>query len=472
MAGDTTSLNFPTTSGAFQHSNRGSQNVFVAKLNPSGSALVYGTYLGGSLTDHAAGIAVDASGAAFLAGSTWSLNFPVANAYQSALAGGQDAFVTRLAASGASLLFSTYLGGTGGTVGQPETANGITLDAQGAAYVTGTTSSSNFPLLNPYQSTLRGWTDGFVSKFSSAGGLVYSTYLGGSGLDTANGITVDASGNAYIAGYTSVMDMVTVTASASPGAYNAFMAELSPSGNALAAYAYIVDNGSDTSNAIALDRSGNIYFAGWTLSSNFPVISGIQAGNGGGYCAFVAKVSFAAPKPATMTSPASGSTLSGASVTFQWSSGSGVSDYWLYVSNVAAGGDELWNTDEGSKTSQAVTGLPGNGSTVYVRLWSEIGTVWEYIDYTYKAAAPTLATMVSPVNGSTLSGSSVTFQWSAGNGVSEYWLYASKVSVGGTDLWNNDEGTEYVADRYRSSGGRQHGLRAALVEGRQYLELQ
>ncbi len=326
VAGDTTSTNFPATSGAFQRSNRGSQNAFVAKLNSSGSSLVYSTYVGGSLTDHAAGIAVDAAGTAFIAGSTWSTNFPVANAYQGALAGGQDAFAARIAASGASLVFSTYLGGSGGNVGQPETANGITVDSQGSAYVTGTTSSSNFPLLNPYQSTLRGWSDAFISKFSSAGALVYSTYLGGDGLDTANGIAVDTSGDAYIAGYTSVMNLVAAspTASASPGAYNAFVAELNSAGNGLPAFAYIVDTGSDTASAIALDHSGNVYFAGWTLSPNFPVVSGVQSVNGG-YSAFVTKINFVAASPlAVSVTPASGS---GASQTFSfvYSDGAGVS---------------------------------------------------------------------------------------------------------------------------------------------------
>jgi hypothetical protein len=325
IAGDTTSTNFPATSAAYQRSNRGSQNAFVAKLNSNCSSLIYATYIGGSLTDHAAGIAVDAAGTAFIAGSTWSTNFPVANAYQSTLAGGQDAFVARIAASGASLLFSTYLGGSGGTVGQPETANGIALDAQGSAYVTGTTSSSNFPLLNPYQSTLRGWSDAFISKFSSAGALVYSTYLGGSGLDTANGIAVDASGNAYIAGYTNVMDMVTATASASPGAYNAFVAELNSAGNGLPAYAYIVDTGSDTASAIALDYSGNIYFAGWTLSPNFPVLNGMQSVNGG-YSAFVSKISFSTPVPRVVSvTPSSGSGSSQV-FAFQFSDGAGAAD--------------------------------------------------------------------------------------------------------------------------------------------------
>ena len=292
VAGDTTSTAFPATAGAFQRSNRGSQDAFVAKLNPAGSALVYATFLGGSLEDHAAAVAVDAGGTAYVTGSTWSPDFPVASAYQSRLAGGQDAFVARIAASGSSLVFSTYLGGSGGVIGAPEGANGIALDAAGAAYVTGTTPSSNFPLLNPYQSALRGWSDAFVSKLSAAGALAYSTYVGGSGTDVANAIAVDSGGNAYIAGYTNVMDLITTNPSASPGAYNAFVAELNSAGRTLAGAAYILDTGADTASAIALDASASVYFAGWTLSRNFPVLNGIQSTNTSGYSAFLAKINF------------------------------------------------------------------------------------------------------------------------------------------------------------------------------------
>jgi hypothetical protein len=143
---------------------------------------------------------------------------------------------------------------------------------------------------------------------------------------------------------------------------------------------------------------------------------------------------------AVMSSPAAGSTLSGGTVTFQWSAGTGASQYWLYVSNIAAGGTELFNSNEGGQTSQSVGSLPTNGSTVYVRLWSLVGSSWLYSDYTYKATAVMVAaTMSSPTSGSTLSATTVTFQWTAGTGVSQYRLYVSKIGAGDSELFNSNE---------------------------------
>jgi uncharacterized protein YkwD len=143
---------------------------------------------------------------------------------------------------------------------------------------------------------------------------------------------------------------------------------------------------------------------------------------------------------ATMSSPAPGSTLSGSTVTFQWTAGTGATQYWLYVSDIAAGGTDLFNANVGGQTSQAVTTLPTNGSTVYVRLWSLVGSSWLYSDYTYKAAAVTVAaTLSSPTPGSTLTATTVTFQWTAGTGVSQYRLYVSKIAAGGSELFSSNE---------------------------------
>ena len=180
VVGDTTSITFPTT--AMQKVNHGGMDAFVSKVSADGSHLVYSTYLGGTSDDHGAAISVDATGSAYVTGSTYSTDFPVANAWQSKIGGGQDAFVARLSADGNSLLFGTFLGGSGGSLGYPEAGQGIALDGQGNAYVAGVTSSTNFPLLNPLQASKRGSSpDAFVSKFTAAGSLSYSTYLGGTG---------------------------------------------------------------------------------------------------------------------------------------------------------------------------------------------------------------------------------------------------------------------------------------------------
>ena len=201
VIGDAGSTNFPTTAGAFQTTIGGPYgNAFVAKINPRGSALVYSTYLGGSGGDEGNGIAVDGSGNAYVTGSTFSTNFPTANALQSTLNGTNNAFITKINASGSVLVYSTYLGGSYNDAGA-----GIAVDRSGNAYVTGITDSTNFPTLDALQPTFLGDSDdAFVAKINPRGSaLVYSTYLGGSPTaDTGLGIAADASGNAYVTGYT------------------------------------------------------------------------------------------------------------------------------------------------------------------------------------------------------------------------------------------------------------------------------
>jgi hypothetical protein len=159
--------------------------------------------------------------------------------------------------------------------------------------------------------------------------------------------------------------------------------------------------------------------------------------------------SVGATAPAAITSPANGSTLPGASVTFQWTSGTGVNQYWLSISKTGVGGGDLYNADPGPGlvTSKTISGLPTDGSTIYVRLYSHIGSNWPSLDYTYTASGGAPATITSPPNGSTLAGSSVTFQWTTGTGVTQYWLSISKTGVGGGDLYNADPGPGLVTSK-------------------------
>lgn len=273
LVGDTTSLNFPAS--GFQTANRGGQDAFVAKLSASGEELLFSTYLGGAGSDHGGAIAVDASGTVYVTGSTWSANFPVENAFQRTIAGSCNAYVARLSSDGNTLMFSTYLGGSGCTLAYPETGQGMALDAQGNAYVAGVTSSSDFPLLNAVQPQLLGSTDAFVAKLNSSGGLLFSTFMGGSGVDVGNAIALDASGAIYVVGYTYSTDFpVTVGAvqTESGGACDAFLFKLSPSGDTLLYATYLGGADADTASGVALDASGNVYLGGWTLSSNFPLV--------------------------------------------------------------------------------------------------------------------------------------------------------------------------------------------------------
>ena len=308
VAGQTTSTDFPTTNAYQSSYGGGGYDAFVTKLNAyGGSGLVtpaYSTYLGGSGDDWAYAIAVDAAGAAYVAGGTSSSNFPTANAYQASSGGGGDAFVTKLNAYGGAgpvtLAYSTYLGGRRDT----DEAHAIAVDAAGAAYVVGDTNSTDFPTANPYQASYRGgiWQDAFVTKLNAYGGsglvtLAYSTYLGGYLNDSAVAIAVDATGAAYVAGWTNSTNFPTVNpyqASNGGGIYgDAFVTKLNAYGGSglvtLAYSTYLGGNGDDAANAIAVDAAGAAYVAGYTESSNFPTANAY--GNAGGYGdAFVTKL--------------------------------------------------------------------------------------------------------------------------------------------------------------------------------------
>jgi hypothetical protein len=280
VTGQTTSLDFPTTSGAFQPVLAGSFDAFVAKLNPSGSGLVYSTYLGGNGLDWGNGIAVDAYGNVYVTGISGSTDFPTTpGAFQPAEGGG---FVTKLDATGSSLVYSTYLGGGA-------QAAGIAVDAQGNAYMTGQVSSATFPTTpGAFQPVFGGGpVDAFVMKLNADGSaLVYSTYLGGSKVDFGNGIAVDTGGNAYVAGSADSIDFPTT-----PGAFRAvpgggFVTKLDPTGSSLVYSTYL----NAPSAAIAVDAQENAYVTG-TAGTDFPTTPGaFQPVLAGSFDAFVAKL--------------------------------------------------------------------------------------------------------------------------------------------------------------------------------------
>jgi hypothetical protein len=226
VTGYTPSTAFPTQN-PIQGSSAGGDEAYVTEFNTAGNGLVYSTYLGGSLVDHGFGIALDSSADAFVVGFTNSTNFPTMNPYQPAHAGAvgtDDAFVTKVAAGGASLIYSTYLGGSSDDEGQ-----GIAVSSTGDAYITGYTTSSNFPMLNAVQPAEAGSYDAFVSSLRSAGNnLAYSTYLGGSGADFGIAIGTDPTGNATVSGGTSSTNFPTMNPAqmAAGGNQDAFVAKL------------------------------------------------------------------------------------------------------------------------------------------------------------------------------------------------------------------------------------------------------
>jgi Beta-propeller repeat len=226
VTGTTTSLGFPVTAGALQPTiaHPSNPDAFVTKIQADGTAFLYSTYLGGTNFDEGIDIRVDAQNQAFVTGNTDSIDFPALNPLQGP-PGNRDVFVTKMNANGTGMLFSTFLAGS-----NQDTAAGIALDPQGAAYILGSTSSSDFPTASPIQSGLAGGRDLFLTKIDSAGtARQWSTYLGGTSNDTASGIAVDASSSVYIAGSTGSADFPRLRAAQNGllGTQDAFVTKIS-----------------------------------------------------------------------------------------------------------------------------------------------------------------------------------------------------------------------------------------------------
>ena len=308
VTGTANSTNFPLTENGYQLVNNAAgsgANAFVTKLNSTGTALIYSTYLGGSDNDYANGIAVDSSGNAYVAGAAYSSNFPVTpGALQTTSAGGINAFIAKLNPTGSALLYSTYLGGKANTT-DGDYANAIAVDSSGDAYLTGRASSSTFPVTSgAYQTTNKNFALGnaFVAEINPAGSaLLYATYLGGSRVgntgDSGNGIAIDSEGNAYVTGFTYSTTFPTtfgVYSTVNLGQENAFVTKLNPTGTALVYSTYLGGNYADGGSGIAVDSSGDAYVTGVAASQDFPTTSGaLQPKFGyttlGGSNAFVTK---------------------------------------------------------------------------------------------------------------------------------------------------------------------------------------
>jgi hypothetical protein len=298
VAGDTgsTQASFPVTGGPDLTYNGGVYDAFLAKIDPSGTVLIYSGYLGGSDVDVAMAIAVDTAGNAYLTGYTSSpeSSFPVIGGPDLTHNGGSDAFVAKVNPAGTALVYCGYLGGSGTEVGY-----GIAIDSSGSAYVAGNTNSTQatFPVAVGPDLTHNGISDAFVAKVNPAGtSLLYSGYVGGSDADLAYSIAVDAAGHAYITGRTGSNE-ATFPVLIGPdlthnGGSDAFVAKINPSGSTLLYAGYLGGNGTDSAQAIAIDAAGNAYVTGFTDSTQttFPVTIGPDLTFNGGIDAFIAKI--------------------------------------------------------------------------------------------------------------------------------------------------------------------------------------
>lgn len=285
VAGITNSPTFPTTPGVLRPTIGGGIDTFVTKFDASG-AVVWSTFVGGLSKDAVTNMAVDAAGSVYLAGSTASPNFPVVNAAQPTPAAVPEAFVAKLDPSGASLVFSTYLGGTGA-----EAAWGIEADAGGGACVAGETTAPDFPTLNAAQPNLTGLTDAFVARFGPTGTLLYSTYLGGSREDLARDVAAAPAGECIAAGQTVSTDFPVFQAfqPSLAGTIESFVAKYDPTGARVYA-TYLGGTQSETARAVAADVHGAVVVTGGTYSPDFPIRNALQPINRGSRDAFVTKL--------------------------------------------------------------------------------------------------------------------------------------------------------------------------------------
>jgi hypothetical protein len=293
VTGQTSSTNFPTTTGAFQTTyGGGTKDAFVAKLNPTGSSLIYSTYLGGSNNDvwFEIDIAVDNVGNAYVTGGTISPDFPTtAGAYQTINKGNMDVYVTKLNTTGSGLVYSTCLGGFNSS----ESGRGIVVDEDGNAYITGSvgqgSGTPDFPTtIGAYQPVIAGGDDAFVVKLNPTGSdLVYSTHLGSNGLDYGRSIAIDINGNAYITGWTNSLSFPTTSGAFQitySGNYDVFVTKLNTSGAALIYSTYLGSTGDENGDSIVVDAFDNAYITGLTTSTDFPTANPFQASSGGGTC--------------------------------------------------------------------------------------------------------------------------------------------------------------------------------------------
>ena len=318
LVGYTNSNDFPTTTGAYDQTYNGASvaddDVFVAKLNAGGTALVYSTFIGGSGTEHGMDMALGANGFVYVTGMTTASDFPTTpGAYDVSFNGGaQDGYVTKLNAAGSALLYSTFLGGSEAECDDAS----IAIDANANAYIVGNTTSADFPTTSgAFDVSYNGaggknWGDVFVTKINAAGsGLIYGTFVGGSGDDEALNMALDRLGNVHFTGMTTSTNYPIILGAVDStfnGGTDVMVTKLNANGALLSYSTFVGGSGDDRAEGIAVDFNGYTYIAGFTASTNYPTTAGAldASFNGGSNDAFVTMLDITPPKilPA-VTSP-------------------------------------------------------------------------------------------------------------------------------------------------------------------------
>ena len=450
ITGYTDSTNLPTTVGAFQPSNTGLQDAFVAKLDPTGSAAVYATYLGGTWYDVPRALAIDASWSASVAGQTDSTDFPTTpGAFQPGWGGTGDAFVARLNPAGSDLVYATYLGGDGWN----EVASGVAVNASGYAVVTGETDSTDFPATpGALQTSLLGSSDAFVAVLDPAGSaLTYATYLGGDGRDVAAAVIVDPATNVYVSGDTDSTDFPTtieaVQNASGGGLDDAFIAALNITGNILLYATYMGGNSSDGATAIAIDPAGDLYVSGFTDSVDFPATSGAYDttfnGAGDGFIAKVSIIPGPVPPTVSVSSPPDGTWVSTTTVPLAGiavdGGGTGLDRVEVSCDNGASWVNATLDPATGD-WSHVCPGLVEGPNLIHARAFdnASVESSHAVLGVNVDLTPPTVS-IVWPVDGAWIAAPSTTSSGTAADGGSG--LDRVEVSCNGGSNWNNATGT-------------------------------
>jgi hypothetical protein len=377
VTGWTGSCDFPATAGAFDTSYNGYQcgygvDAFALKLNSAGSGLIWATFLGGNYSDYGQSIAIDETGNTFVTGETKSCDFPTTpGAFDTHFndpqcGNGSDAFVVKLNSSGSGLMYATFLGGSGSELGKATIA--VAVDRAGSAYVTGSTTSQDFPTTpNAFDTSFNGSSlDVFVAKLNASGSdLSYATYLGGSQIDVGGAIAIDAIGNAYILGWTQSSNFPTTPTAfdvSHNGDYDAFVARLDTAGTTLTYSTFFGGRSTDQGKGIFVDRQGRAFVTGETESTNLPVTSGAfdTTYNGGSYDVFIAKLAVGPELPidaAELVSQSDYLTVApGAAVNFWINIRNTGNTTWRASDGYGWRGDDEWLGDSGPVSGETPPG--------------------------------------------------------------------------------------------------------------------
>jgi Beta-propeller repeat len=418
VTGETLSGDFPTTPGSFRPTSSGSYDMFVTKLNPGGTGLVYSTFLGGTQVDDGARIAVDGGGNAYALGFTSSTDFPTTPAaFDTTANGGFDVSLTKLNPAGSGLVYSTYLGGQGF-----DTGGSVAVDAGGNAYVTGGTGSVDFPTTPGAFDTVSDGNDAFVTKLNAAGSVaVYSTVVGGTAFDGLNGVVLDTAGDAWLTGSTDSADYP-VTADAADASFNGssdvVISELNAAGSALLYSTYLGGPQSEAGLDIARDAAGNLYVAGQALGMDFPATVGAfdSVFNGGGD-AFVTKLAIGtstSTPPAPPPVPAAPALLAPANadtpaqpIGFDWSDATGAASYTIQIAGSSAFSPPLVRNDSVTASFSIIGGLASTTQFWRVRGVNSAGVAgaWSAVrSFTPQAAPPPTALSTLQINPTTVVG--------------------------------------------------------------------